>query len=231
MKYLIIDSKTLRLYNSFLISKLCWSIKTKKKIIVKKIILIKMEKVTKTNKKVTFHHDPRLIKTKLCRTWLATGKCPYRDCVFAHGESELRNRSNGGVIQTITSPSVYFSKRSYPGQPYLIPGQSYLPQGQAYLPPGQPYFLPSQSYRPVQPPLPPGQPPLPPGQPPLSPGQPPLPLGQPPLLPNDMFIESLNQIPEPIIKRTQPPLPKSEPRAPIGPMKTVTSESGYKLFD
>ena len=215
-----------------------------------------MDKVKKTKKKVTFPfpHDPKLIKTKLCRTWLATGKCSYPNCVFAHGESELRDRPNGGVIQTIKSPSVYFSRQPYPGQSYLIPGQSYLPQGQAYLPPGQPYLpvqpyplvqpplplsqsyppvqqpLPlSQSYPPIQPPLPPGQPPLPPGQPPLPPGQPPLPSGQLPLLPNDMLIENLNQIPEP--KRTQPPLPKAETRAPIGPTKTVTPASSYKLFN
>ena len=32
-------------------------------------------------------------KTKMCRTWLSVGKCPYGDrCTFAHGSEELRPR-------------------------------------------------------------------------------------------------------------------------------------------
>lgn len=44
------------------------------------------------------HHDDHSVdhnkyKTRLCRNWKETGKCPYGDtCVYAHGAKEMRCR-------------------------------------------------------------------------------------------------------------------------------------------
>jgi len=48
--------------------------------------------------------DYRKYKTRLCRNWQQTGKCPYGDtCVYAHGSKELRGEpENEAVVSSLS---------------------------------------------------------------------------------------------------------------------------------
>ena len=76
-----------------------------------------------------------LNKTRLCRHYAQGGICPNgANCMFAHGEAELRVRSH----------SSYAAQASYAPQMYAP--QAYAPQPQAYAP--QPYAVQPQAYAP-----------------------------------------------------------------------------------
>eukprot|EP00667_Euglena_gracilis_P017893 EG_transcript_18911 len=64
------------------------------------------------------HHDDHSVdhnkyKTRLCRNWKETGKCPYGDtCVYAHGAKEMRCREdNEAAVMSLTKLADHLSRQ------------------------------------------------------------------------------------------------------------------------
>jgi len=84
--------------------------------------------------------DPERYKTALCRTWLATGSCPYhRKCQFAHGVEELRKRSALEKNESEPEPDLPLISHAFQEQVCVRSTSSTPPQQQMPpLPPGPP---------------------------------------------------------------------------------------------